>query len=48
MGVIAIYGFTALVVLGRVSIGRTPWTGDHPVASLLPTQENTEPQNKRT
>jgi hypothetical protein len=28
--------------------GRTPWTGDQPVARPLPEQRTTETQNKRT
>jgi hypothetical protein len=28
--------------------GRTPWTGDQPVARPLPTRRTTQTQNKRT
>jgi hypothetical protein len=49
------YGSTALLLdLGRFfsflilyRIGRTPWTGDQPVARLLPTHRTTQTQNKR-
>jgi hypothetical protein len=30
------------------TIGRTPWTGDQPVARPLPTHRTTQTQNKRT
>jgi hypothetical protein len=30
------------------TVGRTPWTGDQPVARCLPTQRTTQTQNKRT
>jgi hypothetical protein len=30
------------------TVGRTPWTGDQPVARPLPTQNKTQTQNKRT
>jgi hypothetical protein len=30
------------------TIGRTPWTGDQPIARPLPTHRTTQPQNKRT
>jgi hypothetical protein len=30
------------------TVGRTPLTGDQPVARQLPTHRTTEPQNKRT
>jgi hypothetical protein len=30
------------------TVGRTPWTGDQPVASLLPTHRTTQTRNKRT
>jgi hypothetical protein len=30
------------------TVGRTPWTGDQPVASPLPTHRTTQTQNKRT
>jgi hypothetical protein len=36
--------FVSLEFLNPKRIGRTPWTGDHPVARPLPTQT----QNKRT
>jgi hypothetical protein len=49
---ITIYGST---VLGRCfsflilyAVGRTPWTGDQPVARPLPTHRTTQEQNNRT
>jgi hypothetical protein len=30
------------------TVGRTPWTGDEPVARPLPTHRTTQTQNKRT
>jgi hypothetical protein len=30
------------------TVGRTPWTGDHPVARPLPTHRRTQTQNKLT
>jgi hypothetical protein len=30
------------------TVGRTPWTGDQPVASPLPTRRTTQTQNERT
>jgi hypothetical protein len=30
------------------TVGRTPWTGDQPVARLLPTHKTTQAENKRT
>jgi hypothetical protein len=30
------------------TVGRTPWTGDQPVARPLPTHRPTQIQNKRT
>jgi hypothetical protein len=30
------------------TVGRTPWTGDQPVARPLPTYRTTQTQNKRT
>jgi hypothetical protein len=30
------------------TVGRTPWTGDQPVARSLPTHRTTQTQNKRT
>jgi hypothetical protein len=30
------------------TVGRTPWTGDQPVAKSLPTHRTTQTQNKRT
>jgi hypothetical protein len=50
------YGSTALLLgLGRFfsflilyTFGRTPWTGDQPVARALPTRRTTQTQNKRT
>jgi hypothetical protein len=34
--------------LNPYTVGRTPWTGDQPVARLLPTHTTTQTQNKRT
>jgi hypothetical protein len=31
-----------------IHVGRTPWTGDQPVARPLPTHRTTRTQNKRT
>jgi hypothetical protein len=51
---LSIYGSTALADLGRFqflnlyTVGRTPWTGDQPVARALPTHRTTQTQNKRT
>jgi hypothetical protein len=49
------YGSTALLDLGRFfsflilhAVGRTPWTGDHPVARPLPTHRTAQTQNKGT
>jgi hypothetical protein len=36
------------VLLFLYTAGRTPWTGDQPVAKPLPTQRITQTQNKRT
>jgi hypothetical protein len=52
----SIYGSTALLLgLGRVysfliffTVGRTPWTGDQPVARPLPVHRTAQTQNKRT
>jgi hypothetical protein len=33
--------FVSLQFLNPKTFGRTPWTGDQPVASPLPTQNNT-------
>jgi hypothetical protein len=47
-------GSTALVDVGRVftflnyTAGRTPWSGDQPVARPLPTRRTTQTQSKRT
>jgi hypothetical protein len=30
------------------TVGRTPWTGDQPIARSLPTYRTTQTQNKRT
>jgi hypothetical protein len=38
--------FFSFLILYRV--GRTPWTGDQPVARPLPTHRTTQTQNKRT
>jgi hypothetical protein len=35
-------------VLDLYTVGRTPWTGDQPVARKLPTHRTTQTQNKRT
>jgi hypothetical protein len=52
-----IYGFTVspFFDLGRFfsflifyTVGRTPWTGDQPVARPLPAHRTTQTQNKRT
>jgi hypothetical protein len=53
--VLSIYGSIALLLnLGRFvsflilyTVGRTPWTGDQPVARPLPTHRTTQIQNKR-
>jgi hypothetical protein len=53
---LSVYGSTALVDLGRIltfliyvyTVGRTPWTGDQPVARPLPTHRTTQTQNKHT
>jgi hypothetical protein len=34
--------------LNLYAVGRTPWTGDQPVAKPLPTHRTTQTQNKRT
>jgi hypothetical protein len=34
--------------LNLYTVGRTPWTGDQPVARPLPTQRTTQTQNKHT
>jgi hypothetical protein len=34
--------------LNLYTVGRTPWTGDQPVARPLPTRRTTQTQNKRT
>jgi hypothetical protein len=34
--------------LNVYTVGRTPWTGDQPVARSLPTHRTTQTQNKRT
>jgi hypothetical protein len=51
----SVYGCTALVDLGRCfslliiyTVGRTPWTGEQPVARPLPTHRTTQTQNKLT
>jgi hypothetical protein len=33
--------------LNLYTVGKTPWTGDQPVARLLPTRRTTQTQNKR-
>jgi hypothetical protein len=47
--------YSCLLNLGRFfsflifyTVCRTPWTGDQPVARLLPTRRTTHTQNKRT
>jgi hypothetical protein len=53
---LSIYGYTVLLLdLGRFfsflilyTIGRTPWTGDQPVAKLLPTHRTIETQYMHT
>jgi hypothetical protein len=53
---LSIYCSTVLLLdLGRFfsflivyTVGGTPWTGDQPVARLLPTHRTTQTQNKRT
>jgi hypothetical protein len=52
----SIYGSTALcwalddfsVSWSFFAVGRTPWTGDQPVARPLPTHRTTQTQNKHT
>jgi hypothetical protein len=39
-------GFFSFVIL--YTVGRTPWTGDQPVARPLPKHRTTQTQNKRT
>jgi hypothetical protein len=34
--------------LNPYTVGRTPWTGDQPVARALPTHRTTQTRNKRT
>jgi hypothetical protein len=34
--------------LNLYTVGRTPWTGDQPVARPLPTHRTAQTQNKRT
>jgi hypothetical protein len=34
--------------LNLYTVGRTPWTGEQPVAGPIPTQRTTQTQNKRT
>jgi hypothetical protein len=33
--------------ISKYSVGKTPWTGDQPVARPLPTHRTTQTQNKR-
>jgi hypothetical protein len=47
--------YSPLLGLGRVfsflilyTVGRIPWTGDQPVARILPIHRKTKTQNKRT
>jgi hypothetical protein len=51
---LSIYDSTALSGLRRLfkflnlyTVGRTPWTGDQPIARPLPTHRTTQTQNKR-
>jgi hypothetical protein len=52
---VCIYGSAVLLLdlgcffsfLILYTVGRTPWTGDQPVASSLPTHRTTQTQNKR-
>jgi hypothetical protein len=37
-----------LQFLNLYTVGRTPWTGDQPIARPLPTHRTTQTQNKRT
>jgi hypothetical protein len=53
--VICIWLYSPLLDLGRFfsfltiyTVGRTPWTGDQPVARPLPTHRTTQTQNKHT
>jgi hypothetical protein len=54
--ILSVYGSTVLFLdLGQFfsflilrTVGRTPWTGDQPVARPLPTRRTTETQNRRT
>jgi hypothetical protein len=52
---IYLWPYSPLLDLGRFfsflviyTLGRTPWTGDQPVARPLPTHRTTQTQNKRT
>jgi hypothetical protein len=52
---LSIYGCTAqfgpwkiFQFLNLSTVGRTPWTGDQPVARPLPTHRTTQTQDKRT
>jgi hypothetical protein len=40
-------GFVSFQFLNLKKVGRTPWTGDQPVARPLPTHRTTQTQNKR-
>jgi hypothetical protein len=42
----SLWRFFSFLILHTV--GRTPWTGDQPVSSPLPTHRKTQTQNKRT
>jgi hypothetical protein len=42
------FTLAAFQFLNLYTVGRTPWTGDQPVARPLPTHRTTEIQNKRT
>jgi hypothetical protein len=43
-----LWTLTAFSVLNLFTVGRTPWTGDQPVAGQLPTHRTTQTQNKHT
>jgi hypothetical protein len=52
---ICLWLYSPLLDLGRFfsflilyTVGRTPWTGDQPVAGPLPTHRTAQTQNKRT
>jgi hypothetical protein len=43
-----LWTLAAFQFLNLYTVGRTPWTGDQPVARLLPTHRTIQIQNKRT